>query len=379
METNGKLLYEVSIIRPLVIFLLVIYHALCVYTGGWVPPQGVEANNFYWWMGHAISGFRIETIAFVGGYVFAYQCIKLRRRIPFSRFVWKKFKRLIIPCWIFGVAYLFLFRYHPDMPFHVCLWRVLNGIGHLWFLPMLFWCFLLTWCVDRLILWVSRRSSDVKPVSWSLLAVAAILTFVKMPSLRLGLTRVPHFFFYFYLGYLMWSTVRNRPPLTLQDRRRMLAASGLLAMVYVALLLFHCRLTAPSRLALSPIRVSSGMVGMLNLLVKAIALFQTVCGILALYFFVVQWLAKKDATVQLGCYEPPQWVLWSSEVCYGTYVFHAFFLWWLYYYTSMPAVLASSVLGAWMLPWIASLITFVLSVAATQLLLKTKVGRFLIG
>jgi len=71
------LLYEVSIIRPLVIFLLVVYHSLCIYTGGWPVPQGLESNDFYWWLGHLISGFRIETIAFVGGYVFSYQCNEL--------------------------------------------------------------------------------------------------------------------------------------------------------------------------------------------------------------------------------------------------------------------------------------------------------------
>ena len=39
-SVNKRLLYEISIIRPLIIFLLVVYHSLCVFTGGWVPPQG---------------------------------------------------------------------------------------------------------------------------------------------------------------------------------------------------------------------------------------------------------------------------------------------------------------------------------------------------
>ena len=37
-SVKKPLLYEISVIRPLVIFLLVVYHALCVFTGGWQSP-----------------------------------------------------------------------------------------------------------------------------------------------------------------------------------------------------------------------------------------------------------------------------------------------------------------------------------------------------
>ena len=110
---NKPLLTEVSIIRPLVIFLLVAYHALCPYTGGWTPPDGVEPNALYWWVGRLISGFRIETIAFVGGYVFCYQCRELGRRLPLHRFAWKKVRRLLIPSFLFGTLYYLLFRFNP--------------------------------------------------------------------------------------------------------------------------------------------------------------------------------------------------------------------------------------------------------------------------
>ena len=72
--------------------------------------------------------------------MFCYQCVELGRRQGFIGFVWKKFKRLIIPCFVFGIVYYLLFRFNAArFTWRVAFWRVANGIGHLWFLPMLFW------------------------------------------------------------------------------------------------------------------------------------------------------------------------------------------------------------------------------------------------
>lgn len=194
-----KLLYEISIIRPLIIFLLVVYHALCVFTKGWVAPEGVPANSVYWWLGHLISGFRIETIAFVGGYVFSYQCIELSKRNSFGSFVWKKFKRLIIPCFVFGVLYYLLFRFNPEkFSWNVAFWKVANGIEHLWFLPMLFWCFLLTWAIDWILDWIRNHVPNYyRVLGWLFLLAFAGLSLLRVTGLRFGLTRVPYFIFYY--------------------------------------------------------------------------------------------------------------------------------------------------------------------------------------
>ena len=76
-----KLLYEVSIIRPLIIFLLVVMHSFTMYDGCWPLPEGIHAVPAYAWLVNLISGFRIETIALIAGYVFAYQSIDLNRQI----------------------------------------------------------------------------------------------------------------------------------------------------------------------------------------------------------------------------------------------------------------------------------------------------------
>lgn len=86
-----KLLYEVSIIRPLVIFLLIVYHAVCIYGGVWTPVNNVQIPLYDLLM-RIISGFRIETIALVAGYVYSYQFLDLNRRFELKSFVIKKLK-----------------------------------------------------------------------------------------------------------------------------------------------------------------------------------------------------------------------------------------------------------------------------------------------
>lgn len=366
---QNKLLTEVSIIRPLIIFLLVVYHSLCLYTGGWKPPQGVEPNAAYWWLGHLISGFRIETIAFVGGYVFSYQCLELGRRQAFLPFAWKKVKRLILPCVVFGTAYYLLYRYNPARShWDTALWRIFNGEGHLWFLPMLFWCFLLTWLLDQGLHAIRRRRPALfEPAGWALLGLLALFTLVRLQGLRLGLTRVPHFWFYFYAGYWVRHLARQRGKL---PSRALIAT---LAAAYLLLLLVRlqaCNLQLPG----VPWQCPRALRGWSPTALRLLMLGHTSTGILALYLAALRLCGGIGSQRQPG----PR-LRWASRVCYGTYVFHMFFMQWLYFYTPLPALTAATPLGAWLLPWGTLAVVLAASLAATWLLLRTRLGRFLIG
>lgn len=366
-----KLLFEISIIRPLIIFLLVVYHTLCVFTGGWTVPQGVPANDVYWWLGHLISGFRIETIAFVGGYVFCYQCVELGRRQGLPAFVWKKFKRLIVPCFVFGTVYYLLFRYNPDrFSWRVAFWRVANGVEHLWFLPMLFWCFILCWGIDRLLHWLrEKHEAWYRPVGWVLLVVLAGLSLLRVTGLKMGLSRVPYFLFYFYMGYWLRALWGNR---------KVVGYNGwmlvLLWGLYALLLLLHLQATH-LRLPGSPVECPHWLRGLLPVTLRLLTLGHTAGGIVALYATVMLWLSRhRTAEAQ-----PGGWLRECSRLCYGVYVLHMFFMQPIYYLSGFPQWCCDSVVGVWLMPWGVLAVTLALSVAGTWLLLRTRVGRFLIG
>ena len=404
---NKRLLYEISIIRPLIIFLLVVYHSLCVFTGGWVPPQGVPSNDVYWWLGHLISGFRIETIAFVGGYVFCYQCVELGRRQGFLAFVWKKFKRLIIPCFVFGIAYYLLFRFNATrFTWRVAFWRVANGIGHLWFLPMLFWCFLACWLADRLLQWLhEKHEAWYRPVGWVLLVALAGVSLLRVTGLKMGLSRAPYFLFYFYLGYWLRAlrgdgrgvregeehptSVSEKPREGLEaypsaSEKHSLDVSlpskegtwTVVALwgVYVVFLLLHLQATH-LYLPGCGFKCPRWLQGCSQTVLRLMTLGHTAGGILAVYATTTLWL-RRYRTEEA---QPSGWLRECSRLCYGVYVLHMFFMQPIYFFSGFPQWCCGSAVGVWLMPWAVLAVTLALSVAGTWLLLKMRVGRFLIG
>ena len=91
----------------------------------------------YKWIVDLIVGLRIETIAFVAGYVFSYQSNELNKKYHFCSFVFKKFKRLIVHMLFFCAIYYFcfLFKSAEDFSFLAFfLFKIFSGCGHLWFL-----------------------------------------------------------------------------------------------------------------------------------------------------------------------------------------------------------------------------------------------------
>ena len=161
---------------------------------------GGQINDYqlvavYQWFCWLISGFRIETIALIAGYVFSYQSYDLGRKYKFWPFVWKKFKRLIIPMLVFGIGYYFCFFYDSaTFELKSFLVKLFSGCGHLWFLPMLFWCFLAIWFIDHF-----------NVSSWFSLILLAAITLIPVPSLPFGFGRLPHFLFFVYAGYFLWT------------------------------------------------------------------------------------------------------------------------------------------------------------------------------
>ena len=329
-KMKKQLLYEVSVIRPVVIILLLFMHCFTPYQGAWTEFEGFIPNRFYFWVARFIIGFRIETIALVAGYVFSYQCRTLGREYGFLPFVKKKALRLLLPCYVFGFVYYLIFDSGETVDVMDCISSVFKGAGHLWFLPMLFLCFVSVWLLNR------YRPNEL--VTFTLFSLLSMLP----EAFPVGLERYFHFLLYVYAGYLLWL---YREPIL--DRAMNPVCIILLVVGYSSLV--YCYEYAG------------------NIYLKAVIEYaMNMTGILALY------LAVSIFTTKSG-YELSPVVINMSSQCYGLYVFHQFILFYLYYHTSFTANL-----GHWA-PWLAFIITLSLSLLVTRLFMKFKVGRFLIG
>lgn len=70
----------------------------------------------------------------------------------------------------------------------------------------------------------------------------------------------------------------------------------------------------------------------------------------------------------------PQWIIKIGNLCFGVYLLQQFILKGLYNYTDLPVIL-----GCYWLPWVGFVVALVGSIIMTELLIKTKIGKFLIG
>lgn len=145
---NRKNLDEVSFMRPILIVLVVLYHAMAIHTGNWSLPEGTQEIAAYAAVGRIAYIFMLESFVFMSGYVWAFQR-EQRGEEPLGKLVQKKAMRLLVPCYLFGVIYALMFG--RGETFVTNILSVLTGIGHLWFLFMLFVCFVLLWAVLKVV------------------------------------------------------------------------------------------------------------------------------------------------------------------------------------------------------------------------------------
>lgn len=67
------MLMDVVLMRLGLIFFLVVYHALCIYTGGWEKPfDSFPDIPLYDWLGMSTHGFRLQSMVLISGLLFGH-------------------------------------------------------------------------------------------------------------------------------------------------------------------------------------------------------------------------------------------------------------------------------------------------------------------
>ena len=133
--------------RTILAVLIVLHHALACYNGSWPEPAGYTYLPLYKWINRVVIAFPLEAFVFVSGYLLAFQRITLKRTEGVWALVISKFKRLIVPSILFSLIYFALFKEYQGLHSMIC--SVARGCGHMWFLPMLFWCFIVCWIFEQ--------------------------------------------------------------------------------------------------------------------------------------------------------------------------------------------------------------------------------------
>lgn len=333
-NTNRRLL-EVDVLRPLCILLVVILHSFTIYWGKWSAPEGFVDCAPYKWIAATCFSFTMELFVLLSGYIFGYQMIVLKKEYSLMSLAKNKFYRLICPALIFGVIYALIF-YWQRTPFNA-VYSVLNGAGHLWFLPMLFWCFLLGFLLYR---------SKMKQKTKLLILLAAVM--LSVISFPLRLDKTLYYIFFFYLGMVFMQR---------QDICRRLSGNNafLISMALIWLALF---ISYELLLPAMPRLFESGLLEAAVKLLKKFWIFVYASAGTLFSFMLAYRIMQKSTCL-------PKSVLFCSSVSFGVYLFHQIIIEVLYYKTSLPLLV-----GPYLLPWVGFAITLTGSIILVLLVRK---------
>lgn len=348
---------EVCLLRLILIFLLVIYHTFAPYCGSWREINDTDMIPIsYFWIGKASYSFMLECFTFVSGWVFGYQVLnKGRQKFQPKHLVRSKLKRLIVPSVIFSIIYILIFNpdlYKSPLSF---TYSILDGAGHLWYLPMLFWCFISIWLIEKKI---SNRRIAVLG-----LVILAALSFFPLPF-RMGATM--QYMIFFYIGYLIG--------LNLIDIKKYAGPGNIILSLSIFLFAFiiSTAFLVPAIITAKEHILATGVEGLfykslyLSLL-NLIKLIYSALGVTTVTLLSIYLIRSKK--LKLSSF----WINLSTYT-FGIYVFQQFILMWIYYHTPLSKSISIDYL-----PWIAFAITITASLILSIIMRKNKVGKFLLG
>lgn len=336
---------EVTLMRTILAILIVFMHSFTCYNGGWPEPVGFVDVPLYKWMSRFSFAFTLQAFVFISGYLFAFQRITLKRikKGGGISLIINKLKRLILPSVIFSALYFVLFYEYKGLG--NLLYAIINGCGHMWYLPMLFWCFIGGWMLEQV------KIGD----GWKL-AFLLCLNVFWLKWLPLQLSRAISYVFYFYFGFVVYKQSES-------IKKRL--TPDIVAFSWIAFLVLFFLLRPLRDLLKSSVnynlfeKISTMAIDNLCLLLYAGS------GLIAFYLTSVYYTQRhqlKSFTVKI------------ASCCFGIYLIQQFVLQLLYYKTLFPIVV-----GPYWLPWLGFIITIIVSFIISSLLLKTKTGKFLIG
>lgn len=225
---------------------------------------------------------------------------------------------------------------------------LIEGVGHLWFLPMLFWCFVAGYPLMKF------KMNDTV-VLFGLLCLSVISWIVPLP-LRMGSSS--YYLFFFYLGFFIYKRKDK-----IADMKGYTLA--IISLLYITtFLVTQICINGLSIAHDSPLLMKAIVPSVKKIGIISYSLF----GILTFYTLTLK-LQRMQKDKQLSSF-----VLYANSICFGVYIYQQFILQILYYHTNFPKIV-----GPYCLPWLGFIIALTLSVILAHFTIKTKIGKSLIG
>lgn len=333
-QANGKL-YDVIVLRFVAIIIVVAFHAYgMMYADTHFPElKYIYYRLYFTWNQCVIVNVAMPMFVFVSGYLFAFLWRKGKYQ-NFWELVKNKAKRVLLPYFIFGLVMMATTNnFHP-------LTLLYGNYWHLWFLPMLFWCFVVAFFLNKY--FISLKAQ---------IAIACISFILSLfpcfiPHL-LGVQGVSIWFCWFYLGIIIYN-YKEKLILCIAKFR----LEYILFIAYLVITIYKPTAYAD--------------VYWYNVIAQ-------ICIVVVLWY----WVNKIDWH-KIKLMQP---IVSISNFSYGIYIFHN----WIQIYLISSTAQRLLPLERWaaghpiLFPLCFFLLSFGISYVLTRLLFKTRIGRFLIG
>ena len=329
------ILNDIVIMRLILIALLIIYHSFAPFCGNWAAFDEEYSSPVYFWIGKLSYSFFLEAFVFISGLLAGYNAIIKPIKEQSFQYIIKKVKRLIIPSIVFSIVYFICFYEWNSLP--GTIYSILNGCGHLWFLPMLFWCFVALWIVSKINLH-----------NYLILSFAIICALLSNDILPMRIGSAMYYFLFFYIGYLI------------SGGKLKCLVHPHISVIILFSTIFICLFVGKYNM-----QIYSGLWGGV-IFPHLYQVAMSFSGLMATYLIV-------EFNVPNRCVLP-HFLIILSRYSFGIYIMQQFILKYLYYYTSLPKFVDYI-----LVPWIGIIVALLLSIIITHVSIKTRIGHYLLG
>ncbi|WP_420485533.1 acyltransferase family protein [Flagellimonas marinaquae] len=186
---------NIDFLRVFGISIVVLRHAFAPFTGSWDVGKLYGFNEVASIIGSYISTISMPLFVFISGFLFSYLRNYLNKYQTYPILIKKKTRRLLIPYLVLSPLYIYSFLdYISFFDFIKYIW---SGPGHLWFLPMIFILFLIFYPLESFLKTNIIRGSFLLLFLFSL---GPITHYIGLPALAKVFKYIP----FFYLGYMFY-------------------------------------------------------------------------------------------------------------------------------------------------------------------------------
>lgn len=254
----------------------------------------------------------------------------------------KKAKRLLYPYFLFGTLYYLIISSKGHANFVDLFSTLANGIGHLWFLPTLFICFLLHWILYKMELFLKYKYN--KQIATIIIMTMLFCAYISSPIMpKIFCIRYAFMYLiFFYIGQKFYGKITLKPSALLFS-----------VIAYICMFVIYYSIKDIKSITI-PYFIN-----------KIIDFLTRLSGIY--FFFILSLNAVKNKKHLSKFYKQ------LTSLSFGIYLYHQFIIVYIYERTIIPELF-----GVYWTPFICLTITFIVSYILTTLSQKIPIIKEII-